>query len=113
MFRIKFEYLRLEDVSYCDRHGNCLPSLVGSSIPLFSYALTFLLFLLYSLDSLQPDTTQEKIQVVVFALTNLAIRVLTFVLSLAFLGNKTLNLLIIKLKLKLSFQLFWPEQHID
>ena len=100
-------------MSYCDRHGNCLPSLVGFSIPLFSYALTFLLFLLYSLDSLQPDTTQEKIQVVVFALTNLAIRVLTFVLSLAFLGNKTLNLLILKLKLKLSFQIFWPEQHID
>ena len=93
--------MRLEEASYCDGLKNCLPNVFGSSIPLISYALTFLLFLLYSLDSLQPDTTQEKIQVVVFALTNLAIRVLTFVLSLAFLGNKTLNLQLLKLRLKL------------
>ena len=79
-------------MSYCDRYGNCLPALFGSSIPLISYAINFLLFLLYPLDSIQPDTTKEKIQVVTFALTNLAIRVLTYVLSLAFLGNKTLNL---------------------
>ena len=91
-FSIIFQYLRLEDGSYCDRHGNCLPPLLGSFIPLVSYTISFLLFLLFSLDSLQPDTIQEKIQVVTFALTNLAVRVLTFVLSLAFLGNKNLNL---------------------
>ena len=79
-------------MSYCDRHGNCLPPLLGSSIPLISYAISFLLFLLYSLDSIQPDSTKEKIQVATFALTNLAIKVLTYVLSLAFLGNTTLNL---------------------
>ena len=84
--------MRLEDGSYCDRLGNCLPPLFGSFIPLVSYTISFLLFLLFSLDSLQPDTIQEKIQVVTFALTNLAVRVLTFVLSLAFLGHKTLNL---------------------
>ena len=78
--------MRLEDGSYCDRHGNCLHSIIGSSIPHISYAISFLLFLLFSLDSLQPDTIQEIIQVVTFALTNLAIRVLAFVLSLAFLG---------------------------
>ena len=78
---------------------------MGSSIPLISYAITFLLFLLYSLDSVQPNTIQEKIQVVTFALTNLAVRVLTFVLSLAFLGNKTINLRTLKLKLSKPFQL--------
>ena len=81
------KYSRLHDGSYCDIHGNCLPSQFGSSIPFISYATTFLLFLLFSLDSIQPNTIQEKIQVVTFALTNLAVRVLTFVLSLAFLGN--------------------------
>ena len=75
-------------MSYCDRHGNCLPSLVGSSIPLFSYALTFLLFLLYSLDSLQPDTIQEIIQVATLAFTNLAVRILVFVFLMTFLGMK-------------------------
>ena len=92
-------------MSYCDRYGNCLPSLLGSSIPLISYAITFLLFLLFSLDSIQPNTTKEKIQVVTFALTNLAIRVLTYVLSLAFLGNKPLNVRLLNLKLSKSFQL--------
>ena len=90
-----FQYLRLEDGSYCDIHGNCLPSQFGSSIPVMSYASSFLLFLLFSLDSLQPDTIQEIIQVVTFALTNLAVRVLALVLSLAFLGNKSLNLRIL------------------
>ena len=97
--------MRLQDVRYCDRHENCLPSEFGSSIPLISYAISFLLFLLFSLDSLQPDTIQEIIQVVTFALTNLAVRVLAIVLSLAFLGNKTLNLRLLNLKLSKSFQL--------
>ena len=87
--------MRLQDVSYCDRHENCLPSEFGSSIPLISYAISFLLFLLFSLDSIQPDTILEIIQVLTFALTNLAIRVLTMVLSLAFLGNKTFNMRIL------------------
>ena len=90
-------------MSYCDRHGNCLPPLIGSSIPLISYAISFLLFLLYSLDSIQPDSTKEKIQVATFALTNLAIKVLTYVLSLAFLGNKPLNMRLLKLELSKSF----------
>ena len=85
-------------MSYCDRYGNCLPPLFGSSIPLISYAISFLLFLLYSLDSIQPDSTKEKIQVATFALTNLAIKVLTYVLSLAFLGNNPLNLRLINFK---------------
>ena len=92
-------------MSYCDRYGNCLPALFGSSIPLISYAISFLLFLLFSLDSIQPDTTKEKIQAVTFALTNLAIKVLTYVLSLAFLGNKPLNLRLLNLELSKSFQL--------
>ena len=87
--------MRLQDVSYCDRYGNCLPSLFGSTIPLISYAITFLLFLLFSLDSLQPDTIQEKLQVVTFTLTNLAVRVLAFVLSLAFLGHNYTTVFII------------------
>ena len=84
--------MRLHDGSYCDSHSNCLPSAFGYSIPLITYSITFILFLLNSLDSIQPDTIQEKLQVVTFALTNLAVRVITFVISLAFLGNKTLNL---------------------
>ena len=84
-------------MSYCDGYGNCLPALFGSSIPLISYAISFLLFLLFSLDSIQPDTFKEKIQVVTFALTNLAIKVLTYVLSLAFLGNKSLNMRLLNL----------------
>ena len=87
--------MRLEEASYCDGLKNCLPNVFGSSIPLISYGISFLLFLLYTLDSLQPDTTQEKIQLVTFALTNLAIRVLSYVLALAFLGKKTLNMRII------------------
>ena len=59
----------------------------GSSIPVISYSISFLLFLLYSLESLQPDTIQEKIQVVTFSITNLSVRVLALVLSLAFLGK--------------------------
>ena len=67
-----------------------------------AYSITFILFLLNTLDSIQPDTIQEKLQVVTFALTNLAVRVITFVISLAFLGNKTLNLRkIMKLELDL------------
>ena len=97
--------MRLEDGSYCDRYGNCLPPLLGSSIPLISYAISFLLFLLFSLDSIQPDTFKEKIQVATFALTNLAIKVLTYVLSLAFLGNKPLNMRLLNFKLSKSFQL--------
>ena len=94
--------MRLHDGSYCDSHGNCLPFAFGSSIPLMAYSITFILFLLNTLDSIQPDTIQEKLQVVTFALTNLAVRVITFVISLAFLGNKTLNLRkIMKLELDL------------
>ena len=59
----------------------------GSSIPVISYSISFVLFLLFSLDSLQPDTIQEKIQVVTFSITNLAVRVLALVLSLSFLGK--------------------------
>ena len=94
-------------MSYCDRHGNCLPSIFGYSIPLISYAMSFILFLTFSLDSIQPDTNLEILQVVTFDLTNLAIRVLVIVLSLAFLGNKTLNMKILNITLKLSkpFQL--------
>ena len=101
-FSLIFQHFRLQDGSYCDSHRNCLPSVFGYSVPLISYAITFLLFLLFSLDSLQPDTIQEIIQVVTFALTNLAVRVITFVLSLAFLGNKTCNLR--ELKSKLDYQ---------
>ena len=59
----------------------------GSSIPVISYGISFILFLLFSLDSLQPDTIQEKIQVVTFSINNLAVRVLALVLSLSFLGK--------------------------
>ena len=94
-------------MSYCDRHGNCLTSIFGYSIPLISYTMSFILFLTFSLDSIQPDTNLEILQVVTFDLTNLAIRVLVIVLSLAFLGNKTLNMKILNITLKLSkpFQL--------
>ena len=108
-----FQYLRLEGVSYCDRHGNCLPNLLDSIMALISVTFIFH-FLTSSLDSLQPDTFQETIQVVTFAFTNLAIRVFTFWPGLAFLGNKTLNLRLLKLKLSKPFQLsFYPQQHID
>ena len=82
---------RLRAPSYCDSHGNCLPPVFGSSIPFISYSISFLLFLLFSLDSLQPDTIQEKIQVVTFSINNLAVRVLALVLSLSFLGKLSIR----------------------
>ena len=64
--------------------------MVGCSIPIISYSISFFLFLIFNLDSLQPNTILEKIQVVTFALSNLAVRVLALVLSLSYLGKLSL-----------------------
>ena len=85
---------RSQDHIYCDDHGNCLPPEVGYCIPLFSFAINFILFVINSLDCLQPDTTVEKIEILTFSLTNLSIRVLTLILSLAYLGKWTVLLVV-------------------
>ena len=82
-----FLYLRHGDWSYLDG----FLSWVVSSIPLISYIISLFSFLNSSKVSLQPDTIQEIIQVVTFAFTNLAIRILVFAISLIIPGRKSLN----------------------
>ena len=90
-----FQYLRLQDVENFD--GNSPPWLFGSYIPLISLIISFLSYLTSTVDSLQPDTIQEIIQVVTFAFINLAVRIFTFAVSLTIRGIKTLNLQLLEL----------------
>ena len=71
-----------------------MPQELGYCIPLISFAINFLLFVVDSLDCLQPDTILEKIEVLTFSLTNLSIRVLSLILSLSFLGKWTAVLVV-------------------
>ena len=70
---------------------------------MFSFAINFILFVINSLDCLQPDTTVEKIEILTFSLTNLSIRVLTLILSLAYLGKWTVLLVVIVFCLNAMF----------
>ena len=88
-FGLTLSISRGESVSFCDDYGNCLPAWVAHSIPLISYALNFVLFVIDSLDCIQPDTILEKIEVLTFSLTNFSVRFLSFVLIIAFLGKWT------------------------
>ena len=78
---------RSESETFCDDYGNCVPASLAHSIPLISYGLNFVLFVVDSLDCLQPDTIPEKIEILTFSLTNLSVRLLAFVLIIAFLGK--------------------------
>ena len=92
---------RLENKSYCDAHGNCLPALVGTLIPLASYGLNCLSFILAMLDTIQPETNLEKLETVSFTWANFSVRVLVLVLSLSHLT--TLSTLVF-LSLALSLE---------
>ena len=52
---------RLQNESYCDSLGNCLPTSVASKIPIIYYVF-YCLYLIHSmLDIIQPETVLEKL----------------------------------------------------
>ena len=52
---------RLQNESYCDSLGNCLPSGVASVIPIINYVFYCLSIIFSMLDTIQPETGLEKL----------------------------------------------------
>ena len=52
---------RLQNESYCDSLGNCLPSGVASVIPIINYVFYCLSIIFSILDTIQPETGLEKL----------------------------------------------------
>ena len=73
-------------MSYCDSHNNCLPPWLGTWVPLITYGATCLSYLLSMLDSLQPETTAEKIETASVCWSNFMVRTVSLVLALSCLG---------------------------
>ena len=74
-------------MSYCDATRNCLPTEVGSLIPLLYYGVNCLTYILSMLDTIQPETILEKLETACFTFINFVVRVLVFVLSLSHLDT--------------------------
>ena len=55
-------------------------------VPLVSYACNWLSYNLSMLDSIKPETTMEKLEMVCFTWSNFSVRMLTLVLTLSYLG---------------------------
>ena len=76
----------MENASYCDSNGNCLPPVLGTYIPVLICVGSSLSCLSSMLDCLQPESFTEKLETSCFAWSNLMVRLLTIVLSLSYLS---------------------------
>ena len=73
-----------------------------------SYACNWLSYNLSMLDSIKPETTMEKLEMVCFTWSNFSVRMLTLVLTLSYLGPVWTSVFVIfALRINYDPKIFW------